>query len=102
MDDTSVLVKYTYYGDTDLTGLVGLADFNRLAANFGMPGTFVWFQGDLNFNGSVTLPDFNLLAANFGREPTLNPLFDPDDTYGYTVRELRHHLLHGGHGLPPR
>ena len=39
VDDTSVTVRYTRYGDATLDGLVNLTDFNRLASNFGpMPG----------------------------------------------------------------
>ncbi len=99
VDDTTVLVKYTFYGDTDLNGNVNLTDFNRLAANFGMTGRH-WFQGDFNYDTIVNLADFNLLAGNFGQFG-LGP-GGGGGTYGYTVCELRSHLLHGGHGLPPR
>ena len=44
---------------------MNLADFNRLAANFGTSGKF-WAQGDFNYDKLVGLDDFNLLAANFG------------------------------------
>jgi autotransporter-associated beta strand protein len=65
IDATDVLVRYTRYGDANLDGGVNLADFNRLAANFGTSGK-VWSQGDFNFDGAVNLADFNLLAGNFG------------------------------------
>jgi beta-glucanase (GH16 family) len=71
VDDTSVLVKFTLAGDTNLDGTVNLTDFNRLAANFGGAGR-LWFQGDFNYDGTVNLTDFNLLAGNFGQ--TLAPV----------------------------
>ena len=65
VDDMAVLIRHTFYGDANLSGNVGLDDFNALAANFGMTGR-QWFQGDFDFNGNVNLSDFNLLAENFG------------------------------------
>jgi hypothetical protein len=65
VDNTAVLLRFTRFGDADLTGGVNLNDFNRLAANFGAGGA-VWSQGDFNYDGTVNLNDFNLLAANFG------------------------------------
>ncbi len=65
VDSTTVLARYTRYGDADLNAVVNLDDFNRLAANFGQSNRF-WSQGDFNYNMIVNLDDFNLLAANFG------------------------------------
>ena len=65
VDDTAVLLRQTLYGDADLNRTVNLADFNRLAANFGATSRR-WSQGDFDFNGLVNLNDFNRLAANFG------------------------------------
>jgi hypothetical protein len=64
-DNTSVLFRYTRYGDATLDGAVNLADFNKLAGSFGQTGK-VWTDGDFNYDGSVNLTDFNLLAGNFG------------------------------------
>ena len=65
VDNTAVLIKYTFYGDANLDGSVNLQDFNRLAGNFGQAGKR-WSQGDFNFDGTVNLIDFNKLAAHFG------------------------------------
>ena len=65
VDDTSVVIRATRYGDADLDGTVNLADFNRLAANFGQADR-PWSQGNFNYDAAVNLGDFNLLAANFG------------------------------------
>jgi T5SS/PEP-CTERM-associated repeat protein len=65
VDNTSILIAFTRDGDANLDGTVNLADFNRLASNFGQPGK-VWSQGDFNYDGTVNLSDFNKLASNFG------------------------------------
>lgn len=65
VDNTSVLIAFTRYGDANLDGIVNLNDFNRLAANFGSTAAF-WHQGDFTYDGTVNLSDFNRLAANFG------------------------------------
>jgi hypothetical protein len=66
VDDTSIVMRYTRYGDADVNGVVSLDDFNRLAANFGLTSGAQWSQGDFNYDGLVNLNDFNRLAGNFG------------------------------------
>jgi hypothetical protein len=65
IDDSSVLLRLTRYGDANLDGAVNLQDFNRLAAHFGASDG-LWTDGDFSYDGAVNLVDFNLLAANFG------------------------------------
>ena len=51
-------------GDANHDGRVNVADFTRLATNFGQsPRTFS--QGDFNYDGAVNLQDFNVLAGRF-------------------------------------
>jgi hypothetical protein len=69
-DDTTVLVRFTRDGDANLDGTVNLADFNRLAANFGTSDRG-WSQGNFNYDANVNLSDFNLLAINFGESVEL-------------------------------
>jgi autotransporter-associated beta strand protein len=64
IDNTSVLVRYTAYGDANLDGIVDTTDFNLLAANFSGTGKR-WSQADFNYDGSTDTVDFNLLASNF-------------------------------------
>jgi hypothetical protein len=52
-------------GDANGDGLVNLADFGILRANFGTGSLFS--QGDFNRDGIVNLADFGILRANFGR-----------------------------------
>jgi hypothetical protein len=65
VDNTSVLVRYTLYGDATLDRSVNLEDFNRLAENFGQSPRR-WSQGNFDYNTTTNLDDFNLLATNFG------------------------------------
>jgi hypothetical protein len=76
VDNTSVLVRYTYYGDVNLNGYVNLADFNKLTSTFGQPNR-LWVHGDSTYDGQVLLADFNKLANNIGL-----PSFGPEDEGG--------------------
>jgi hypothetical protein len=69
LDSTSIVIRYTLAGDSDLNTMVDLTDFTFLAANFN--GTAKdWFQGDYNYDGNVDLTDFTLLASNFNQTLT--------------------------------
>jgi hypothetical protein len=60
---TSVIVKYTYYGDADLNGQVDVADLGRLASHWQASG--VWSDGDFDYSGSIDVGDLGLLASNW-------------------------------------
>jgi hypothetical protein len=77
VDNTAVLVKYTFYGDTNLDGTVNVVDFNKLAANFGQSPRR-WAHGNFDYDADVDVADFNRLASNFG-SGGLSPVGDPDD-----------------------
>jgi len=62
----SILIKYTYYGDADLSGTVTSTDFNALLAGYGKTTGAIWAEGDFDYDGKVTTRDFNYLAGNFG------------------------------------
>ena len=68
VDNTSILIRYTLYGDANLDRSVNLDDFTALAANFGQPNR-VFSQGNFDYSpdGVVNLDDFTLLAAQFGK-----------------------------------
>jgi hypothetical protein len=65
VDESSVLVRYTLGSDANLDGSVNLADFNRLASNFGQSSR-PFALGDFNYDAQADLADFNILASNFG------------------------------------
>ncbi len=57
----SLLLKYTYYGDNNLDGVVDVGnDFNLFIDGISQHGS-TWLQGDYMFDGKVDLGnDFNL------------------------------------------
>jgi autotransporter-associated beta strand protein len=75
-------VAYTYYGDSNLDGIVNSADFTTLAQNFNAIGAD-WSEGDFNYDGVVNALDFNLVATNYGSPA----LFAPGAALGSLVPE---------------
>src|SRR5439155_16643927 len=67
VDGSSVLIAYTYAGDSNLDGTVDLTDFTDLAANFNKQTGAQWLDGDYNYDGAVDLTDFTFLASNFNQ-----------------------------------
>jgi autotransporter-associated beta strand protein len=63
---TDTVIRFTLYGDANVDGVVNLADFDRLAGNFGAVNA-TWRQGDFNYDFVVNLADFDRLAGNFGK-----------------------------------
>jgi hypothetical protein len=56
-----ILVKYTYYGDADLSGVVDLDDFSQFLDGYQHQGTVTptWLHGDFDYSGLVDLDDFS-------------------------------------------
>jgi autotransporter-associated beta strand protein len=63
VDPSSVLIKYTYFGDADVDGDVDVADLGVLATNWQQAS--LWSGGDFDYNGSVDVNDLGLLATNW-------------------------------------
>ncbi len=62
---SAVIVKYTYYGDNNLDGVVNTADFSRFLDGLATGGT-TWSQGDYTYDGKIDLGnDFNLFLAGY-------------------------------------
>lgn len=60
-----VLLKYTYYGDVDLDGIVNFTDLLALSQNYnGLGG---WARGDFDFSGGVNFADLLRLSQNYNR-----------------------------------
>jgi hypothetical protein len=59
-----VLVKYTWYGDTDFNGLIDGDDYARIdnGFNFGLGG---WLNGDSDLNGFIDGDDYALIDLAF-------------------------------------
>jgi fibronectin-binding autotransporter adhesin len=58
---TEILVKYTYYGDADISGVVDLDDFSQFLDGYQHQGTVTatWLHGDFDYSGLVDLDDFS-------------------------------------------
>jgi autotransporter-associated beta strand protein len=67
LDADDVLVKYTYYGDSDLNGQTTLDDYTLFLNGYQTAGN-TWVQGDYDYNGLVTLDDFTLFLAGYQQQ----------------------------------
>ena len=63
VDSSSLLVKYTYGGDSNLDGQVDVTDLGALATNW--QTSSVWTGGDFNYDGFVDVTDLGILATNW-------------------------------------
>jgi hypothetical protein len=69
IDDTTVIVRWTLYGDANLNRQVNINDFAFLAANFNQSPRR-WARGDFNYDNVNNITDFARLAANFNQTVT--------------------------------
>jgi hypothetical protein len=69
-----VLVKYTYYGDTNLDGHVDGSDYSRIdnavlnnsnSSNTQLTG---WYNGDFNYDGVINGSDYTLIDNAFNTQ----------------------------------
>jgi len=67
VDDTSVLVKYTWYGDSDFNGKVNFDDYVRTDNGFNNHLTG-WLNGDFDLNGQVNFDDYVLIDLAFNTQ----------------------------------
>lgn len=65
VDSTSILLRTTYFGDTDLNGIVNFDDLLKLAQAYSLSGKS-WVDGDSNYDGTVNFDDLLKLAQNYG------------------------------------
>ena len=68
--NTDVLVKFTYFGDTNLDGNVNGSDYIQIDNGFAqnLPG---WFNGDLNGDGAVNGDDYTLIDNAFNTQASV-------------------------------
>ncbi len=76
VDDTNLLVKFTYGGDANLDGQVDISDLGALATAWQTSN--VWTGGDFDYSGFVDISDLGILATNWqlGVGSPLGPSFD--------------------------
>jgi alpha-amylase len=66
-----VLVKFTYYGDADLNGMVNGADYALIDSGFGSTLTG-WSNGDFNYDGVIDGTDYSLIDNTFNQISATN------------------------------
>jgi hypothetical protein len=67
IDDTAVLVKYTYYGDSDFNGKVNFDDYVRTDNGFNNHQSG-WTNGDFDGNNAVNFDDYVLIDLAFNTQ----------------------------------
>jgi hypothetical protein len=74
VDNTTVIVRYTVWGDTNLDGTVNDDDVTVVGASYapGQPNPS-WANGDLDYNGFVDDDEVTVLGANY------NPSFNIEE-----------------------
>ncbi len=66
IDATTIIGKYTFFGDGNLDGKVTGDDYVTVDANLGRTNA-QWIHGDFNFSGTVTGDDYVAIDANLGK-----------------------------------
>jgi fibronectin-binding autotransporter adhesin len=64
---TNVLIKETYYGDTDLNGVVDGTDYSRID-NGALNHLTGWFNGDFNYDGVIDGSDYTLIDNAYNQQ----------------------------------
>jgi autotransporter-associated beta strand protein len=66
VDDNDVLVKFTWFGDADLSGSVDGTDYGLIDAGFLSNGSLTgWFNGDFDYSGTIDGTDYGLIDGAF-------------------------------------
>jgi autotransporter-associated beta strand protein len=65
--NTDVLVKYTYYGDSDLSGSVDGGDYSRIDNGY-LNNLTGWFNGDFNYDGVIDGSDYTLIDNSYNTQ----------------------------------
>ncbi len=66
---SDTLVKYTYYGDANLSGAVSSSDYTLSDAGYLSRGTLTgWYNGDFNYDGVVNGSDYTLIDNAFNQQ----------------------------------
>lgn len=93
VDLNSVLVKYTYNGDSDLNGKIDANDYFQVDNGF-IKASTGYVNGDLDYNGIVDADDYFLIDRAFTSQSGILASVQPGRTSQHRQR-LRHHRLRG-------
>jgi hypothetical protein len=64
---TDVVVKYTYYGDADLSGKIDSSDYTKIDNGY-LSKLTGWSNGDFNYDGVVNGSDYTLIDNAFNSQ----------------------------------
>jgi formylglycine-generating enzyme required for sulfatase activity len=65
--DGDILIKYTWYGDANLTGRVDGSDYS-LIDNGALNHLTGWYNGDFNYDGTVNGSDYTLIDNSYNTQ----------------------------------
>ena len=65
--DGDVLVKYSYYGDANLSGAVDASDYSLIDNGY-LRHLSGWYNGDFNYDGIVNGSDYTLIDNAFNTQ----------------------------------
>jgi hypothetical protein len=86
--NNDMLVKYTWYGDSDFDGRVNFADYVQIDTGFNNHLTG-WMNGDFDLSGPINFGDYVLIDLGFNRQSgALRPGDDGGDGGGGTWAEV--------------
>jgi hypothetical protein len=70
-----ILIKYTYFGDANLSGNVDGSDYTLIDAGYASHGSKTgWYYGDFNYDGVVDESDYTLIDNAFNNQGSaVNP-----------------------------
>jgi hypothetical protein len=71
VSNTDVLVKYTYFGDANLDGMVDGSDYTLIDNGFNS-GKAGWRNGDFNYDGVINGDDYMLIDNAFNTQGSVS------------------------------
>jgi autotransporter-associated beta strand protein len=88
---TDILVKYTYYGDADLSGKVDGTDYSMIDVGYnsqsGGSRLSGWANGDFNYDGKIDGSDYSLIDNAFNLQGS-NGLASPMNMVAMNTSEI--------------
>jgi hypothetical protein len=66
-DSSAILIRYTYYGDANLDGMVDGSDYSRID-NGSLLHLTGWANGDFNYDGVINGSDYTLIDNAFNTQ----------------------------------
>jgi len=75
-DANSILIKFTYVGDADLSGTISIDDYLQIDDAFLTHKSATWINGDFNDDGLIDFHDYALI--DYASSAQMSPLADAE------------------------